>query len=653
MDNVSLFLHIGADRLSATLRATTAADADIRLGAGEGLTHLLARLGIVHGIDGEALALAQARIDAEEPWGEPLRLATGTAPVAGRRGLHPRFTPVSRTIEQSDADGQCQQVEILLVPLFIKGEFLTEPGPPLEPRAGKDIFGQTIPCPSPAEQVLQAGDNVVVDEASRQLVAGVSGYPVFTSTVKGQLEHLHLGVDRLIRVTPDRMQALLCLKPPPPGHSLPDRETIRQILDEEHIVFGLLPNVLTNCLERGITELQPQQTVVALGTLPVKGKDAWLRFAIEVGSLPGKVMGNGEIDFRERNMFIGVNKDQLIAHKIPPSAGIAGRDIYGTAIAPLAGKDIVVRTMDDAALNEATGEIRALRSGVLSMVTENSVKVCSRQVVAQDIDYETGNIISRDAIEIKGSIKPKFKVNALGDVLVSGDVEKAQVRSDGSVVIKGGVVGRFATVHARGDIDVAFVVQGRVRSGGKTILRQHGSYCRLHASGDLHCNPSARIVASQLVAFGSITAGNIGSDIAPSSMLIAAVSPEQLQRFFELQRTLTSQAEAVETLRRRMGLRAAGEELDELIESHEASRKEFAQLNLIIAKDREPADHGLSHALECTIVVRGKVFAGTEIRIGNSRMVLPVTMSNVCFRLQEHLAADAHHRTILVIPNKK
>jgi hypothetical protein len=647
------FLHIAANHLSARLQSETVDDADIQLGSGEELLRLLARTGIVHGLDHEAIASVQAVIDRGEELTEPVLLAAGTPPILGRKSLHPSFTISPQLVEETDENGQIRQVEHFLTPLIRKGGFLTQPGPPIQPQAGTNIFGQAIPCPFPSEQVIRAGDNVLVDEESRQLVAAVSGYPVFSATSKGTVEHLSLGIDRLIRVTPDRMQAQLNLKPPPPGQTLPDRETILRILDEEQIVFGLLPQAIEHCLERCAHEHQPQQAMIALGSLPVNGKDAWLRFAIEVGALPGKIMGNGEIDFRERNMFIGVTKDQLLAHKIPASAGTAGRDVYGNPIEPLPGKDITVRTMDDAALDPATGEIRALRSGVLSMVTENSVKVCSRQVVAQDVDYETGNIFSRDAIEIKGSVKPKFKVNALGDVLVSGDIEKAQVRSDGNVVIKGGVIGKFATVHAHGDIDVAFVVQGRIQSGGKSFLRQHGSYCRLHASGDLFCNPSARIVASQLVASGSITAGNIGSDIAPSSLLAAAVAPEQLHRYFELRRTLAEQDEAIENLYRHRGSHATSEELEELIEASKDSRKQLARLNLIVPKDREPADLGLSHALACTIVITGKVFAGTEIRLGNSRMTLSTTMSSICFRLQEHLIGEAIHRNILAIPYKK
>lgn len=646
-------LHIPADHLSARLQGAPAADADLRLASGEQLHRLLLRQGIVHGLDEAAIARAQEQIDAGEALTEPIILAAGTPPVIGRKGLQPLFPSARLLVMATDESGQSRPIELLLTPLVRKGETVAGPGPPVASQTGRNIFGQEVSCPFPAEQVIEPGEHVTMHADGQHLVATVSGYPRYVSTPSHRLERLRLGIDRLIKITPDRMQAVLYLIPPPPGHALPDRDTIVQVLDEEQVVFGRLPQAIDHCLERCGADQRPRHDVVALGALPVNGKDAWLRFAMEVGSLPGKIMGNGEIDFRERNMFIGVTKNQLIAQKIPATDGIAGRDLYGTAIAPAPGKDIVIRTMDDAALDEATGEIRALRNGVLSMVTDNSVRVCSHHVVAQDVDFETGNIVSRDAVDIRGSIRPKFKVSVLGDVLVGGDVDKAMVRSDGNVVIKGGVIGKFATVQAHGDIDVAFVIQGRTKSGGKTVLRRHGSYCRLHASGDLHCSPSALIIASQLVAYGSVTTGAVGSDIAPPSLLAAAVVPDQLHRYFELRRTIEEQTQAIERLRHRKGSRAAGEELEELLETHEANRRQFARLNLAIPKEREADDNGLAHALACTIVATGKVFAGTEIRIGNSRMTLPMTVGNVCFRLQQQVSGEAGTHAILIIPNKR
>ncbi|MCL2459465.1 MAG: FapA family protein [Desulfobulbus sp.] len=653
MSQTFYHLHIPADQLSARLQDTASTDGDQRLDTGEQLHRLLLRQGIVHGLDLTAIDFAQQRINVGEALVEPITVAMGTPTVVGHSGLHPSFDSLPRLVDETDTLGQTHQVELLLAPLIRKGEVVASPGPGIAAQSGMNIYGQEVSCPFPAERIIEPGANVIFGADGKKLVATTSGYPRYTSANKHSLEYQCLNIAPLVDVTPGHMQAILSLIPPPPGHTLPTRDAILQVLDEEDIVFGRLPQAIDQCLERCAREQLPQHEVVAVGIRTLNGTDAHLRFVMEVGPMPGKIMANGVIDFRERNMFIGVNKNQLIAIKVPPTDGVAGRDVYGTIVTPLHGKDIEIRTMDDAVLDEATGEIRAVRSGVLSMVTENSVRVSSQHVVPQNVDFETGNIISRHAVAIRGSVKPRFKVNALGDIQIVGDVDKAIVRSDANVVVKGGVVGTSASVKARGDIDIGFANQSNTQSGGKTILRQHGSYCRLYAMGDLHCNPSARIISSQLVTYGSLTTGTVGSDIATPSMLAAGIVFERLDRYFDLQRIITEQLQTIEKMQHRKRSLAELEEMEELIKAHQANHKQFARLNLAVPKDQEAVDNGVTHALSCSILVKGQVFAGTEIRIGNSRMVVNTTIGNVTFRLQEKAANKEGLRYILALPNRR
>jgi hypothetical protein len=102
-------------------------------------------------------------------------------------------------------------------------------------------------------------------------------------------------------------------------------------------------------------------------------------------------------------------------------------------------------------------------------------------------------------------------------------------------------------------------------------------------------------------------------------------------------------------LRMRLGREVASEELDELTVELEENEHKLAHLNLICPDTPKSTDKGFSHALQCTIVVRGKVFAGTEIRIGNSRMVLERTLSNIQFQLQDPLTVTDHKAKVGII----
>ncbi len=646
------FLHISPDLLQASVHSLPGRTGDKALAPDQSLSTQLANANIVHGLDMAAIERVEAARAQHLSLDKPLLVARGSAPKFGHRGLHPRHVPAHLLIEGEAAEGT-EPVDLLLFPLVDAGEVLADPGPPSQAESGKNIYGVEISCPFPPEQLVVADTHARLDETSGQLLATTTGYPALRITRKGQSEQLHLGVDPLIKISEDGMQALLSLKPAPPGEPMPTPQRIEQWLDTLGINFGRLPQAISQALDRCSRDQQPCTELVALGRLPVKGRDAWLRFAMDIGPLPGKVMGNGDIDFRERNLFIGVNKDQVIAVRVPPTPGTPGCDVFGKKIAQVPGKDIAVRVTDDATFDPESGEIRAVRAGVLSLVSEGAVKVCSRQVISQDIDFKTGNVVSRDALEIRGSVKPKFRVNALGDILIRGTIEKAQVRSDANIVVQTGMVGDYAVIHSRGDVDISYVERGRIFAGGSIVLRRSGYYCRLHAGINITAAPTTRILASQVVAGGSLVLGTVGSDNAEPALVAAAVAPGQLQKMYTLRREVATNLEALEKLRRRLGYETENEEIDELRQEYEQSKTALQQLNLITAEAGASSDQGLSHALECTITVKGRIYAGTEIRLGNSRMILPATMSNVCFRLREHIAPGAASRDILILPNKK
>lgn len=636
MEPPTYSLAISPDLFQVRLHSLDTDGEAVALRSGSELRDLLAARGIVFGLNEESLALACAIIDQGEALPDPLLLAQGTHPVPGRRDLQLIFPLQSLAIETVDDEGNPRETEIQLAPLVLNGGVIAEYMPPVEPVSGRNVLGQEVACPSPTIQVVSPGEHVSLIERTQQIVALASGYPVIERTTKGLVEQLTVSIERLITVTPDKMLALLHLKPPPTGQALPALVTIEQVMEEERVVSGRRPEAIAECLARCAAELLPQQAVVALGTLPVNGTDAWLRFEMDVGALPGRELEDGSIDFRDRNMFVGVDKDQLIAVRVPATPGTPGQDVFGEQTMPQAGRDLVVKVADDASYDQVSGEIRASRAGVLSVVSEHSIKVCALQVISGDVGFETGNVISRNALEIKGSVQPKFKVNALGDILIRGNIEKAQVRSDSSVVVQAGMLGDFAVIRARGDVDIQFIENGRIIAGGNILLRKNAYYCRLHAGGDLQCDPSSRVITSQMVAGGSITAGIIGSDNAEPCLVAAAVNPQQLHQMYELRRVREVQSAAVEALQRKIGPLGESDEMEELVETLYATERQLAELNLITPKDQEPADCGLAHAQGCTIVVKGKIFAGAEIRIGNSRMVLDMTMSSVCFRLRDH-----------------
>lgn len=498
-----------------------------------------------------------------------------------------------------------------------------------------DVFGETLPEGSwNADAEPVCGPNVEFIEDDNTFRATAYGYPYIEKVQENDVPGLRISVDSPIWVSLDVMSASFALRPLGPGENVPKIDTLTDILQHEKVVFGVLHGQLEKCLELLPKLALPTKEIVAMGINPVDGIDARLKFHVEVGPLPGKLRGDGSIDYRERKMFVGVGIDELIAVKIPSTPGRPGTNVHGGEIAQKPGKDFVIKVTDDAIYDESTGEVRAARSGVLSMVSENSVKVCARQVVSGDVDYSTGNIISSGALEIRGGVRPQFKVVAMGDISVGANVENASIRVDANIICKQGVVGQDSKILARGDADLQFLEHGRVFARGNVVLRKSCYYCRLHSWKDISCPPESRIIGSQIIAAGSLVLGNIGDDHARPAILGANIDPTRFQQYLDNLRLLRQRQEEYDQLYLLLG---ADSDSAALVKSRKLLKqvKSAVQKASFLPGTESGEDHDEQEQVpEQTITVHGKIYRGTEIRIGNQVTEVDQTMSKVRFRVR-------------------
>ena len=67
--------------------------------------------------------------------------------------------------------------------------------------------------------------------------------------------------------------------------------------------------------------------------------------------------------------------------------------------------------------------------------------------VAGDVSLKTGNIEFPGAVSVAGDVHSRMQIKSVGDVEVVGTVEDSIIRSDGAIVIKGGVNGSGRRHH--------------------------------------------------------------------------------------------------------------------------------------------------------------------------------------------------------------
>ena len=485
--------------------------------------------------------------------------------------------------------------------------------------------------------ILTPGDHTQLSVRGDSLLATMAGYPQITKSKTANEETLTISITPLVTISPDQMEANLTLYPALPGTPPLTVTELTEILKQEGIRHGLNEEILRDCLAQSKEKQQIiTGALIASGSRPIPGLDAQLRFEVEIGSIPGKMMGNGKIDFHERRMFIAVRKGQLIATKVPATSGTPGVTVTGQPIPQKQGADLVVNVVDNASYDPASGEVRATKPGILSVV-KNTIRVCAKLAIPGDINFTTGNIEAHDAVDIGGSVQPGFKVKAHGDLKIGGGVRSATVISQGNVTIQEGVSGKQTIMQVTGDIDVPFVEQASITAGGTVIIRKQAYYSRVFAGGDIHCQEGSKVMGGIIMAGGTLSVGQVGSDESSPALIAAGTDSKQYLRYEALHQEILDKEEELEHCLQLHGHNSQLPFHLTMTEELEEMHRDLNKLDLATDKKADTPEE-LAYLLRSrTITVHGQIFAGTMLRIGNITKELETTMSSLKFTLSPDL----------------
>ena len=496
---------------------------------------------------------------------------------------------------------------------------------------------------------LQAGSYTEFSKDGNSLLASVAGYPKIDKFEKKDEEEPIpvISIEPLVEISPDKMLATLSIQPPIPGSTSLIDEDLSQLLEDAGVIYGINPDAQQKA-RIFISEMRNEfgKMVIANGKPPGESTDAEIHFEIEIGPLAGRLLENGTIDFRERRIMVGVRAGQHIATKIPVIPGSPGINVLGEVIESKKGNDIKVKVASDAAFSEEDLRVTAVKDGVLSVVNNTIIKVCSRQLIPGDIDYKTGNVESGNCLTICGFIQPGFKVTAGGDLEIRGGLMSATVSSQANVVVKGGITGKNSRIESLGDVDIRFIEQGTIESGGIVVVRTQSYYSRITALSDIRCQVGSKVMGGDLIAGRNLTVSDVGSDNCESTLLAAGIDAKRLLLHKELQDSIVRQQNEIIRWLQLYGGSAKSKKVRGMEEEVADAKLKLLQLNLIPetglysrcgGDDSSDPDEETGNIDKIRIDVHGTIFAGTRIRIGNRSMVVDKTVTNRQFRLQKNL----------------
>ena len=439
-----------------------------------------------------------------------------------------------------------------------------------------------------------------------------------------------------VRIANDSMSATVRFYAPSDDGEVMDREEILSDLKSQGITYGICEDVLERFLRR---REYCKDMEIALGRQKVRGQDARVEFLFNTDMKARPTLQeDGSVDFFHLNTVNSCNKGDVIARLIPAVPAIPGMTIRGEIIPGTDTKKAYLRYGKNTQLSEDGSEVIALVSGHINLDGDR-VSV-SDVLMLKNVDNSTGNIDYYGSVQISGRVCENFRVKAGGNVIVEGVVEGAVIEAGGDVVIARGMNGMGkGKIMAGGNVIAKFFENAEVTADGyvdsDSIL-----HSTVKARDAVHVGGKRGfITGGRIYATNGIDVKNLGSNMGADTVVEIGAQPSMKLQIQDLQNELQEGNKLIRQAR--PILRSASQKIESgaslpeeqytyirnLYTLYRMQKKELIEINNRLDK----LQNILENSKNASVIVRGDVYAGTRIVIGDVSMVVKGKMSHCRF----------------------
>lgn len=228
------------------------------------------------------------------------------------------------------------------------------------------------------------------------------------------------------------------------------------------ILKGIPFDELNTNYHQVLSEKTISYTKLAQGKLPENGCREYTQLLRRSEHIAGKLKDRaGTIDFREHSEIININKDELVAKKIPEKPAINGYLVTGKEL-PAVYDEPKTYVMGEN-IKKDGDNFFALVDGMF-VFDGNTVHLRETILINGNVNLKTGNIHSNKNVIIKGDVTPGMYVEAKGNVLIEGIVEDAKIVCGGELQVHGFEGSGKTWVFTRGKISFDFCENSHIES---------------------------------------------------------------------------------------------------------------------------------------------------------------------------------------------
>lgn len=346
---------------------------------------------------------------------------------------------------------------------------------------------------------------------------------------KSSVEQVEPEID--IIVDRDRMEASLQITMPKNSRPI-TVEDVRDKIHETGIVHGLDQEAIQKAFDRPGTRV-----ICAKGDAAVDGKDAHIEYTYDLTKKGRPVqLEDGRVDFKDLNLYTVVSIGDVLAEKIPATAGTPGTDVLGQPVFGRAGKDIMLPAGKNVTVND--NKVIAAIAGQMQIIN-NKIHVLPVIEIKGDVDLSTGNIEFVGNVVVRGSVQTGFSVKADGNVEINGSVSGGTVEGK-NVLIRMGIQGmQRGYVKAKENVATKFIENATVMADGDVMVTDTILHSRVSAGKRVIVEGKRGFIAGgHVMAAEEIRAKVVGTHLAVATDLEVGINPEIRDEYQNLKKEL-------------------------------------------------------------------------------------------------------------------
>jgi uncharacterized protein (DUF342 family) len=520
----------------------------------------------------------------------------------------------------------------------------------LRSTSGKVMLKVTAPVGKGAKVKEESARQALIDSSAtdidRKMVMAIVREAEGKYIPVADFDH-HSYNDSVVRteISSDEMKASMKVSPPGEGGAALSFDEYMAIFKQNNIMAGVKEDYLVDFIDRPEYD---QEVEIAVGSEPVKGRDAYIKYYFETdqNKMKFKEGAGGKIDFKELNIIQNVSANQEIAKKIPPEKGVNGKTVTGKLTFSTDGEDIPLPLGTNTRAGDDGETIFATIDGQV-IVVGNVVNVEPVLTIEGDVNLKTGNIDFKGTVVVKGSIDDGFTVKATGNIEVNGNVGKANLDSAGDVVIHQGVNGKGGGfIKAGKSMWAKFIENANIETGNLVIVSDGIINSQVSANSRILVQGKrASIMGGRLRASEEINAKVLGSaNTGMATIFEVGYDPKKKAELDHLMETKAKNEKQIETNKTTIqSLQNIKKQRGSLPKEKEEQLAQLITEQDNLAAELEKIKTGIQSTQEFLDKLKGRgkisasdaVHAGVKIAIRDQVNDVYTTQKNVTFAMDE------------------